>query len=194
MNTTTTTAESPRIFLTDYASYNEGRQFEPGGGHWVDLDQFTDYDELAEYARNHFAKLDKKRPLGFGAIREEWMITDKEGIPDAFYSESWDSQLMESLFEWFQLDNQTRYKVEYIQWNEHRPDFDYCLLQADELYLIEYPDSLQEKYELFEQYYPEANAADDACPYLRIDLDHFLDECFIDWTANDGERFLVQRD
>lgn len=39
-----TTTESPKLFLTDYASYNEGKQFE--FGHWVDLSQFSDADEF----------------------------------------------------------------------------------------------------------------------------------------------------
>ena len=72
-----------RIFLTDYASYNDGTQFE--FGHWVSLDKFADADELNAYISKHFKNADKKSPLGFGSIREEIMITDFEGFPSAFY-------------------------------------------------------------------------------------------------------------
>ena len=78
------TDTTPRIFLTDYASYNNGTQFE--FGHWVDLDDFSDADELSEYISNHFAECDEKSPLG--SPREEIMITDFEGFPDILYSES----------------------------------------------------------------------------------------------------------
>ena len=47
-----------KIFLTDYASYNNGTQFE--FGHWVDLDQFDDADELNDYIEDHFEQADKK--------------------------------------------------------------------------------------------------------------------------------------
>ena len=73
-----------KIFVTDYASYNNGSQFE--FGHWLDLDQFTDADELNEYILNHFKECDEIKPLD--SPREEVMITDYEGFPDSLYSES----------------------------------------------------------------------------------------------------------
>ena len=75
---------SPRIFLTDYGSYNEGRQFE--FGHWVDLEDFDSHEELMEYISKHFKECDQKSPL-FGSPREEIMITDFEGFPRTLYSE-----------------------------------------------------------------------------------------------------------
>ena len=77
----------PAIFLTDYASYNNGTQFE--FGHWVDLTQFNNAQELGIYISKHFEKCDKKSPLDqYGSKREETMITDFEGFPEEFYSES----------------------------------------------------------------------------------------------------------
>ena len=78
--------DSPKLFLTDYASYNNGTQFQ--FGHWVDLDQFNDEDEFSEYITKHLAECDKKSPLGFGSIREEPMFTDFENFPRELYSES----------------------------------------------------------------------------------------------------------
>jgi antirestriction protein len=89
----TTTKNEARIFLTDYASYNDGTQFKHG--HWVDLDQFVDVDELQDYIDTHFEKCGINDP--------EVMITDFEGFPEKFYSESYDSSLMGDLFEYFDI-------------------------------------------------------------------------------------------
>jgi antirestriction protein len=108
MNTTRTTTESPRIFLTDYASYNNGTQFE--FGHWVDLTDFLDADSLAEYITDHFEEADAKSPLD--SPREEIMITDFENFPKCFYSESYDTATMEKLFEFINLDEDDKKLLE----------------------------------------------------------------------------------
>ncbi len=91
---------TPSIFLTDYASYNEGTQFE--FGHWIDLSQFSDADELAEYIAKHFQEADKKSPL-YSGKREEIMITDYEGFPEFLYSES---MSFEKVYEYMELMEQ----------------------------------------------------------------------------------------
>lgn len=83
-----------KIFLTDYASYTNGTQFE--FGHWVDLDQFSDVEELQEYINNHFKECDKTTPLD--SPREEIMITDYEGFPNTLYSESFNLENFKKLF------------------------------------------------------------------------------------------------
>jgi hypothetical protein len=50
-----------KLFLTDYASYNNGTQFE--FGHWVDLTDFADAEDFLEYVKNHFKEADKKSPF-----------------------------------------------------------------------------------------------------------------------------------
>lgn len=111
-----------KIFLTDYASYNEGTQFE--FGHWVDLYGFTDASDLMEYIRDHFEECDKESPLD--SPREEIMITDFEGFPESLYSESMGEEDFEKLFalaEWMEreglenLDNEDE-NLLYI-WNEY---------------------------------------------------------------------------
>ena len=58
-----------KIFLTDYASYNNGTQFE--FGHWVDLNKFDDVEELNDYIQEHFENADNESPLDdFGSTRE----------------------------------------------------------------------------------------------------------------------------
>ena len=105
-NSTTFNAENPKIFLTDYASYNNGTQFE--FGHWVDLTQFSSVDELDDYIREHFEQADGKSPLPCGTPREEVMITDYENFPKCFYSESYDSETMEKLFDYLNMDDDDR--------------------------------------------------------------------------------------
>jgi antirestriction protein len=95
MNTTSTT--TAKIFLTDYASYNNGSQFE--FGHWIELSEFSDAEELSDYITEHFNECDEKSPLKCGSIREEIMVTDFEGFPEQFYSESMN---FENLYEYFE--------------------------------------------------------------------------------------------
>ncbi len=104
---TTTTAQ---IFLTDYASYNNGTQFE--FGHWVDLTQFSDLDEFEDYMREHFKEADKESPLPCGTPREEIMLTDFEGFPKCFYSESYERETMQKLFDYLALDEYDQKLVE----------------------------------------------------------------------------------
>lgn len=110
MRTQTTTTDTAKIFLTDYASYNNGTQFE--FGHWVDLSDFSDADELMQYISDHLAEADKISPLPCGGVREEIMITDFEGFPKVFYSESmWENEF-EKLFEYLSLDEYDRKLIE----------------------------------------------------------------------------------
>jgi len=112
----TLTGTQARIFLTDYASYNNGTQFE--FGHWVDLNDFNDAEELNDYIVNHFAECDETSPLPCGSKREETMITDFEGFPEEFYSESgcdWDK-----IFKYIEIDFENLSDSEKIcLWNEY---------------------------------------------------------------------------
>lgn len=112
----TTTDTKARIFLTDYASYNNGTQFE--FGHWLDLTQFSDEDELNEYISNHFEECDEESPLPCGSKREETMITDFEGFPEEFYSESgcdWENIFKYIELDWENLDDSEKINL----WNEY---------------------------------------------------------------------------
>jgi antirestriction protein len=106
----------PAIFLTDYASYNNGTQFE--FGHWVDLTQFNNAQELGIYISKHFEKCDKKSPLDqYGSKREETMITDFEGFPEEFYSESGCN--FEKIFKYIEIDFENKSESEKVRlWNE----------------------------------------------------------------------------
>lgn len=95
--------KDPKIFITDYASYNEGSQFK--FGHWINLKDYNDADELMEYIKNHFAEADEKSPLESGGQREELMITDFEGFPKELYSESMGFEQFDKIYrliDWMQ--------------------------------------------------------------------------------------------
>jgi len=112
MNATATT--TAKIFLTDYASYNNGSQFE--FGHWVELSDFSDAEELNDYIINHFKECDEKSPLD--SPREETMITDFEGFPEQFYSESGCD--FEKIFKYIELDFENLSDGEKLGlWNEY---------------------------------------------------------------------------
>jgi hypothetical protein len=92
---------SAKLFLTDYASYNEGNQFQ--FGHWVDLTKFSDAEEFQEYIKNHFLECDKKSPLFGGCKREETMFTDFEGFPDSLYGEAMSFSDLEKIFKYIEF-------------------------------------------------------------------------------------------
>lgn len=115
---TTLANSNAKIFLTDYASYNNGTQFE--FGHWVDLTDFNDADELMEYINNHFEEADNESPLPCGTPREEIMITDFENFPKYLYSESMNTEDFEKVYKYIELDYENLSDNEKIGlWNEY---------------------------------------------------------------------------
>jgi hypothetical protein len=176
----------PRLFVTDYASYNEGTQFE--FGHWVDLSDFSDANDFMQYLSNHFKECDEKRPLACGSPREEYMFTDYEGFPRQLYSESVGGKDMERLFEWIELDDDDKVKAAYLM--EQGESVDYALSSYDRISMREYDGSRKEDWALFEEYYPDAEAIENSNPYVTIDYDAFIRECFNEFEY-DGVTYLV---
>jgi len=185
--TTKTALDNPSLFLTDYASYNEGKQFE--FGHWVDLTEFSDANEFLEYISNHFAEADEKSPLPFGAKREETMLTDYENFPSQLYSESLSSKELEQLYEWINLDDDDKIKLAYLL--EDGQKFDYAIDHVEDVYLTEFNYTFNEKYDLFEQYYPDAEKLSNSNDYVTIDYDRFIKDEFNEFSYN-GVNYLVQ--
>lgn len=92
------TTLNARVFLTDWASYNNGTQFE--FGHWVDLRDFNDYEELQDYIKDHFAECDEKSPIE-GTTREEYLFSDIEcdEVLTSYISESHISKYVYNVIE-----------------------------------------------------------------------------------------------
>jgi hypothetical protein len=176
--TTTTTA---KLFLTDYASYNNGTQFE--FGHWVELSDFNDADEFLQYITDHFKEADKTSPLD--SPREEIMITDYENLPESLYSES--GMNFEQVFEFLNLDDDDKIKVAFILYQGGK--LNYALEKYDNVNLTE--DTDNSKYELFDMYYPEIDDLTSKCYYLTIDYDHFIKENFTSFNY-EGIDYLIE--
>lgn len=102
-----TEIDAPKVFLTDYASYNEGIQFKYG--HWVDLDQFSDLSEFEDYVQEHFDMINEANPDGFV---EEIMLTDFENFPRAFY---WEGGITQELFDYLNLNEEDTLKFKIIE-------------------------------------------------------------------------------
>lgn len=84
-------ASTPRVYVGTYAKYNAGDLT----GAWLDLDDYSDKDEfLAACAELH---KDEDDP--------ELMFQDHEGIPSAFYGESY---IADGLWDWIALDEHDR--------------------------------------------------------------------------------------
>lgn len=166
-----------KVFITDYASYNEGSQFE--FGHWCDLTDFEDADHFLEYVKDHFKKADSKRPLD--SPREELMVTDSEGLPSKLYSESsmdWESVLM-----YIDLSKDEQIAFEIIL-GEY--DVEYAFEHYEDRYPIEEDDIDDYVYDFFNDIYPEAAVAENGNDFVSIDYDRFRDRVFTKYTTVHG--------
>lgn len=115
MNNLSTT---PRVFVSDYASYNEGMSH---CGKWVELNNYDTYEEFLEGVEELFAELDQSEPLPFGAKREEAMFLDYEGFPANLYNES----CLAGVFEYvnamksLDTDQEEAFEAYCSNWNIH---------------------------------------------------------------------------
>lgn len=174
--------DSPRVFLTDYASYNNGSQFE--FGHWIDLDDFSDEIEFSEYVTKHLKECDKKSPLdSFGSIREEPMYTDFENFPRELYCESLGPKDLEEIYEYINLTDSEKVRYEMAK------SFGYTLADFDKtFYLVDsfYDRSIIE--DIYETMYPDVDWNQS---YFSFDWEHYKRECLTEFTASDGSEYLI---
>ena len=166
-----------KLFLTDYASYNEGKQFQ--FGHWVDLTDFSDTLEFMDYINDHFKRADKISPLD--SPREEIMFTDYEDLPETLYSETLNLHQLDTIFMYIDLDDNEKvsfeYLVNYLGYNAN----DVNSSDIAEYRGIEDYDGIE--YDMFEEYYPNLESSN---PYIRINYDDFMYETFNEFTASNG--------
>lgn len=178
-----------KLFITDYASYNNGTQFQ--FGHWVDLADFNDADEFQQYVSDHLKQADEDSPLLCETKREEPMYTDYEGFPESLYSESMCGKELKELFEYIALDKHQQHAYEYAT-----TDLGYChdtaIINVDDICFWAVGNNKRQTiYHIFEELYPEAEKAEQSNPYLTIDYDQFERECLNEFTAIDGTEYLV---
>lgn len=172
-----------RVFLTDYASYNNGTQFE--FGHWVDLTNFVDGSEFLEYVRNHFKEADKKSPLC--SPREEIMITDIEGIPSELYSESgmnWDI-----VMEYVNMEECEQISFEILLQQGY--DAEYASSHYDDIYPILDIDIDNYVQDYLDEYYGEKfNNNIFNTRYITIEYDLFKQEAFTEYDTMHGKYYI----
>jgi len=151
----------PQIFLTDYGSYNEGRQFE--FGHWVDLSKFENYEALTKYISDHFKSCDQSSPL-FGGIREETMITAFEGFPKSLY---WEGGNLDKIMQYLRIIAESDYDQAvfeaYLDYNDV-DDLTDLVERISNTYIGEYDSDI----DFAEQYY-EHEEIPNRMPYSCID-------------------------
>ena len=83
----------PKVYVGTYAKYNNGSS----GGEWIDLTDFDTYDDFVDYCRELHS--DEDDP--------EFMVTDYEGFPSAWYHESGlpTEEEFDKIMEFFELDD-----------------------------------------------------------------------------------------
>ena len=182
--TQNTVKAEAKIFLTDYASYNNGTQFE--FGHWVELDQFNDVEELNEYISNHFEECDEESPLD--SPREEIMITDFEGFPSSFYSES---MSFENLFQYFERAESCGYDAEVIEafadlGNYSVDDIDTFFDALEESYSGEFDNDEDFAQDMHEQ---TGEKISNTWPHNCIDWAYASKELMYDYNESNGHYF-----
>ena len=176
-----------KFFLTDYGSYNNGTQFE--FGHWVDLNEYDDVEELNDYIQEHFVNADKKSPLdNFGSKREEVMITDYEGFPEHFYSEC---MRFENLFEYFKRIEDSNFDFEVIEafadyGNYSLDDLDEFFDALEESYSGQYDNDIDFAQDMHEQ---TGDSISDSWPHNCIDWDRAARDLMFDYFESNGYYF-----
>lgn len=172
---------SPRIFLTDYGSYNQGRQFE--FGHWVDMEKFDTYEELMEYISNHFKECDQKSPL-YGCPREEIMITDFEGFPRALYCECGN---LEQVMAYLSMVEESSYDSEVYESYLAMHDMPGTIAELEEQVESAYMGEFTSKID-FAHFVFEDHEIPEGLPYSCIDWNWVARD--LDFTSHNGHYFM----
>ncbi len=118
-----TDSSAPALYITSYGRYNEY-----GGlsGMWVDMSTFYDVDDFNEFLTAYLGK------------NAEPMFCDFENLPEGLYTESYDQDNLELLFEWLKLgENEQKIVAEYWCYiDSNCTDFqamiDACVYQGDD--------------------------------------------------------------
>jgi hypothetical protein len=179
-----------KLFVTDYASYNNGDQF--AFGHWVYLSNFSSVESFKEYTTDYLSKADQKHPLSCGSKREEPMYTDYEGFPESLYSESMSDTDLGKLFEYLELNETQKRGYQYLAVDKGYDHSD-AIRDADDVVMYEICAKGKQHlvWTIFEEMYPDAEKAEQSNQYLSIDYDKFEREQLDSFTDESGYDYLV---
>jgi len=173
------------LFITDYASYNEGTQFE--FGKWWSLDDYADAEDFKDAVQEYFEKADEKRPLDeYGSKREELMITDSSGIGD-LYQESYSDNHIEELYILLEMADKHQYDIDFLI--DVKSHFGYSMNDFETAFddmIIVHEDSA---YHMMIEFYPEL---DKLPAFVSIDWET-TEKWFYQDYAEIGEYYVLNR-
>ena len=158
-----TDLDNPCLFVTDYASYNEGIQFRHG--HWVDLTEFEDADNFSEYLTNFMDYCTKKD----GELREEVMFTDFSSFPRSLYGECMSFADLEKLFDFIHLDDED--KIKYAAAAAYHGD-DYAISEYENMIVME-GSELDTAYDFYEMMFPDECAVVEKASWASFNKELF---------------------
>lgn len=173
----TTVNTTAQIFITDYKSYNEGKQFT--AGQWYDLSEYSATDDLIEAVKNHYES------VGEESDDLELMITDSEGLPEALYSEAFDDNAISQAIQFAGMDEgQKEILTAFI--NCFGGDFAQALENYEDAYQGEYKDDEDFAYDMAEQCGYETPSG---WPYNCIDWSRAARDLMFDYSESNGHYF-----
>lgn len=177
----TTINTTPRLFVTDYASYNAGEQFKAGA--WYDLDAYSDINELMEAIEDNYISVYAEN---FDFSELELMVTDFEGFPEDLYSEGFDSKTISQIIELAQLDDEQREITEAFI-DCFGGDLQQALNNYKDAYVGQYNSDEDFAEEMAEQMGYETPSG---WPYNCIDWERAARDLMFDYSESNGYYFL----
>jgi hypothetical protein len=117
------------------------------------------------------------------------MFTDFENFPRELYSESCNPSDLEALFEYLNLDDDDKTKIQVLM-AVHGYGIKEAISDADNCYIREFDPHGDDKYYIFEEYYPDIPKVEEQNDYLQINYDAFIRNEFHQ-TDIDGTTYLV---
>lgn len=166
-----------QIFVTDYRSYNKGKQFT--AGQWYDLSEYSSTDDLIEAIKNHYES------VGEESDNLELMITDSEGLPEALYSETFDSYAINQAIQFAGMDEGKK-EILTAFINCFGGDFAQALEKYEEAYEGEYEDD-----EEFAETMADAMGIEisNSWPHNCIDWSRAARDLMFDFSESNGHYF-----
>ena len=174
---TTINNTTAKVFITDYRSYNEGKQFT--AGEWYDLSEYDSADSLIEAVKEIYNN------CGEDSEDLELMITDFEGFPRELYSESFDSNLIDQAIKFAGMDEgQKEILTAFIDC--FGGDFAQALDKYEDAYQGEFKDDEEFAESMAESMGIEIS---NAWPHNCIDWERAARDLMFDYSESNGHYF-----
>jgi antirestriction protein len=172
--------ETPRLFVTTYSAYNEGKQFEHGD--WVEPAFFDSYEDFCDHCEAMYAH--EHQP--------EFMVTDFEEFPREWYSESGlpSEGVWGMLKGWAESDQQEAIEAFLAVTSNNYSDWDELEDAFNEAYAGEHTSDYNFAYDLVEQLGELDNMPEHLQHYFDYDK-YARDLLMSDYSCDNGHYFRV---